>query len=275
MNEQQAKHLTPNEREALLDGSLEQSRAFHLETCRDCRAAAESDRRLVQLMAMLPSLEPSPRLADRVMESLALTHPEFARNASHLDPDEIDAWLEGRLAQGRVWHLEECEPCLTLARQERELAARLAALPLLSPAPRFAERVLAGVPAAEPAGTLALVRRRVLASPRGMAIAAGIGALLVGSMAGSIVWTVHHQETIAAIGSWVMQQSTAWAMAGARGMLSILIEQPWFSAVRHLAKSPAEVALTGSLALAAYVAGLVVLRRLITLPGSPAVRAHG
>jgi hypothetical protein len=274
MNEYQDNHLTADEREALLDGSLEQWRTFHLETCRDCRRATEADLRFLRAIAMLPQLEPSSRLTDRVMASIALTHPEFARNTAHLDSDEIDAWLDARLAQARVWHLEECESCLALADQERELVARLAALPLLSPAPHFIDRVVAAVPAAEAAGTLALVRRRLFASPGTTALAAGISLLLVGSMGSSIVWTLHNPDTIAAIGRWATHQCTAWAMAGARTILSTLIEQPWFGAVRRLTSSPRELALVGTLAMATYVSGLVALRRLIALPGSAAVRAN-
>src|SRR3982751_4030763 len=65
------------------------------------------------------------------------------RSAYHLTPDDLDAWLEGRLSPGRTSHLETCSECLENARSEREIVDQLTSLPRLSPAPDFADRVVA------------------------------------------------------------------------------------------------------------------------------------
>ena len=58
----------------------------------------------------------------------------------HLTPDDLDAWLVGALAPTAQDHLSHCPSCQERADTEREIVALLGALPLVSPAPGFAER---------------------------------------------------------------------------------------------------------------------------------------
>src|SRR5919112_4709081 len=126
----------------------------------------------------------------------------------HLTPDEFDAWLAAGLDQDRARHLDFCLECQTRADAERALDEQLAALQLLSPAPDFADRVLrhVAIPRPIPAPAMLPFRRRLLATRRSMALAAAVVVLLVGSMAGSIVWTLGHQATLAAMGGWLLTQ---------------------------------------------------------------------
>ena len=62
--------------------------------------------------------------------------------------------------------------------------------------------------------------------------------LVVGSMAGSIVWTLGHQETLAALGGWLAGQAGQLAWLGVRGVASNFIEQPWFEGLKALAAHP-------------------------------------
>ena len=85
-------------------------------------------------------------------------------------------------------------------------------------------------------------------------------------MAGSIVWTLGHQETLTALGGWLTAQAGQAAWLGVRGVASNFIEQPWFAGLRSLAASPGRLGLASALAALAYVAGVLALRRLLALP---------
>jgi hypothetical protein len=193
----------------------------------------------------------------------------------HLTPDDFDAWLAGALDPAVQAHLGGCPVCQERADTEREIVAMLAALPLLSPAPGFADRIMARVRVPEPdaVSTLTLLRRRALASRRSMAIAASLLVVLLGSMAGSIVWTLGHQDTLAAIGGWLTTQAGQAAWLGVRGVASNLIEQPWFTGLRSLATSPGRLGLAAALSLLAYLGGILAFRRLLALPAQQVAHA--
>ena len=111
-----------------------------------------------------------------------------------------------------------------------------------------------------------MLRRRAFATRRNTAIAASLLIALLGSMAGSIVWTLGHQETLAALGGWLSAQAGQAAWIGVRGVASNFIEQPWFSGFRSLVASPGRLGLASALAMLAYVGGILVFRRLLALP---------
>lgn len=186
----------------------------------------------------------------------------------HLSPDDIDAWLIGALAPGLQRHADECQECLELLRAEREIGEQMAALPLMSPAPGFADRVMASVIVPDPFAirSLQATRRRLFATPKSFAFAAGLVLVLLGSMGGSIVWTLSHQETLASIGSWLVNEAGQAAWFGVRGLAANFIEQPWYGGFRSLAENPGRLALISALASVAYLGGVVALRRLLALP---------
>jgi len=194
---------------------------------------------------------------------------------SHLTPDDLDAWLAGALAPAAQEHLASCPTCQERTETEREIVTLLGALPLLDPAPGFADRVMARVTVPELTAVHSLqgFRRRILASRRTAVLAAGLLVLLVGSMAGSVAWTLAHQETLSAIGQWLASQAGQAAWLGVRGVASNFIEQPWFAALKDLAAHPGRLGLASALALVAYLAGLLALRRLLALP-TQQVAAH-
>jgi hypothetical protein len=186
----------------------------------------------------------------------------------HLTPDEFDAWLAASLEPDRVQHLELCLECQARGEAERALDEQLAALQLLSPAPEFADRVMRHVAIARPVTAPAPLplRHRILASRRSMALAASVVVLLIGSMAGSVIWTLGHQATLAAMGGWLLTQVGQAGWLAIQGVASNFIEQPWYGAVRSAFDSPGLVAAASALAAAAYLAGVYALRRLLTLP---------
>jgi hypothetical protein len=85
-------------------------------------------------------------------------------------------------------------------------------------------------------------------------------------MAGSVVWTLGHQDTLAALGAWLAGQAGQAAWLGVRGVASNFIEQPWFAGLRTLAANPARLGLASALAMAVYLGGVLALRRLLALP---------
>jgi hypothetical protein len=186
----------------------------------------------------------------------------------HLTPDDLDAWLSGALAPAAHEHLASCPSCQDRAETEREIVTLLGALPLMSPAAGFADRVMARVIIPQPfaARSLRSLRSRVFATRRTAVLAASLLVLVAGSMAGSIVWTLGHQDTLAALGTWLAGQARQAAWLGVRGVASNFIEQPWFAGLRSLAGSPGRLGLASALAMVAYLGGVLALRRLLALP---------
>jgi hypothetical protein len=186
----------------------------------------------------------------------------------HLSPDDIDLWLDGTLAAERARHLDACRACLERAFAEREIMEQVASLPLMSPAPDFADRVMQSVSIPDPFAirSLSAARRRVFATPRALAVAASLLLLVAGSMAGSMVWTLNHQETLTAFGSWLLAQGGQAAWLALRGVASNLIEQPWYEGAKVLAGNPTRLAVASAVASFAYLGGVLALRRLLALP---------
>jgi hypothetical protein len=186
----------------------------------------------------------------------------------HLTPDDLDAWIAGTLAPAAQDHLAFCPTCQERTETEREIVTLLGALPLIGPAPGFADRVMARVSVPEPpaARSLQSLRSRMFATRRSAALAASLLVLVAGSMAGSVVWTLGHQDTLAALGAWLAGQAGQAAWLGVRGVASNFIEQPWFAGLRALAASPARLGLASALAMAVYLGGVLALRRLLALP---------
>ena len=260
-------HLTDSEFDSWLDGQLPPARVYHLETCISCRESAETDRTIALHLSTLPRLTPSPEFSDRILNAVAATNPALATVRLHLTPDEMDEWLGDRLPVERVWHLEVCGECRAFAEAERSLVAKLRAVPLWSPAIGFADRVMASMAApAVPALQPSFSWRSLVATPRARALAAGVATLTVGAMAGSVAWSLTHQAFLASLGGWFADQAQQWLWVGLRGTVSNLIEQPWYSAVRSVAASPARLAAISAGASALYFSGLLAFRRLLLLP---------
>lgn len=193
----------------------------------------------------------------------------------HLTPDDFDAWLAGALAPAGQDHLAQCLVCRERAETEREIVELVGALPLMSPAPGFSDRVMARVTVPQPLAVpvLATLRHRIFATRRSMALAASLLLLVAGSMTGSVVWTLSHQDTLAALGSWLTAQAGQAAWLGVRGVASNFMEQPWFAGFKALAASPGRLGLASALALTVYLGGVLALRRLLALPARQVAHA--
>lgn len=186
----------------------------------------------------------------------------------HLSLDDIELWLSGSLPPDRARHLELCRACHEQVQLEREIVDQIAALPLLSPAPGFAERVMQGVVVPDPFAirSFQAARRRLFATRRSLAVAASVALLLLGSMAGSVVWTLGNQDTLASLGGWLLAQTGQAGWLALRGLASNFIEQPWYDGVRAVLEHPLRLAAASAAASLAYLGGVIALRRLLALP---------
>jgi hypothetical protein len=186
----------------------------------------------------------------------------------HLSQDDIDLWLDGFLPVERARHLDGCRACLERAQAEREIVEQVAALPLMSPAPGFADRVMQSVSIPDPFAirSISAARRRLFATPRAVGVAASLAILLIGSMAGSIVWSMSHQDTMMNLGSWLLAQGGQAAWLALRGVASNVIEQPWYEGAKVLVANPTRLAVASGVASLAYLGGVLALRRLLALP---------
>lgn len=263
-------HLSPDELDLWLDGRLSVSRMSHLETCEECHTAAEETREIISRLAHLPKPSLGPRFADAIMASVRMAPAVQV----HLTADDLDAWLEGTLAGQPRAHLMACIDCRRLADAERGLVYRLEQLPLLSPAPKFSDRVMAGIRILVPHDNSLMQRlaSRVRSSRRAAAWAAVIGTVLVGSMGASVTWSLTHQDTIRTMEVWLTTTGSQLAVSTTRAALAAVMAQPWFQELRASA-TPARLAGLGALTAALYAGGVFALRRLLALPESRAARA--
>src|SRR5438552_8076617 len=128
----------------------------------------------------------------------------------HLSADDCDAWMSGALAPDKREHLDHCTECREHAEADRDIVSLLGSLPLVDPSPGFADRVMLAVSLPDPFSlrSVAGIVRGLFATPRAAAFATTVVVLMVGSMTASIVWSLGHQETLAALGSWAMAE--AW-----------------------------------------------------------------
>jgi anti-sigma factor RsiW len=189
-------------------------------------------------------------------------------SGAHLSPDEIDACVTGVPAPELQRHLDQCQACLEQVRADREIAEQIAALPLMSPGEGFADRVMAAVAIPDPFAirSIQASRRRLLANRKSVAVAAGLVLFLLGSMTGSVVWSLAHQDTLASIGSWLFAQGGQAVWLGVQGLASNLIEQPWYNGFTSMAENPGRLAMLSALGSFAYLGGLFALRRLLAAP---------
>ena len=189
-------------------------------------------------------------------------------SGSHLTPDDFDAWMSGTPGPDTHAHLAGCQECRERLEAEREIVAMLSALPLMSPAPDFADRVMASVAVPDPFSlrSIAGIRQRLFATPRTAALAATFAIVVVGSMAASIVWSLAHQQTLMALVSSFRSEAWQAGWIALRGLASNLIEQPWYSTLRGSLEHPARWGALSAFTTLLYVGGVVALRRLLTVP---------
>lgn len=195
---------------------------------------------------------------------------------AHLTFDEFDALLSGAPHGDAAPHLEACGLCRRELEAQRAIVRQIEALPFFSPALDFSDRVLDDVIVPDPFALrqMATARRRIFASRRAMTLAATVVLAVAASMAASILWSLANPDLVASAATWASNQAGALAWDALRGAFANIVEQPWYGAVQSLLAGPVRLALLSACAMAAYVAGVVVLRRLMTVPAGGSGVAH-
>jgi hypothetical protein len=73
-------HLSPDDVEDWLSGSLDAARIRHLDLCPECFDRAQVEREIVEQLAALPLMSPSADFADRIMASVSVADPFALRS---------------------------------------------------------------------------------------------------------------------------------------------------------------------------------------------------
>ena len=73
-------HLSPDDVELWLNGTLDAARTRHLELCPDCFDRAQAEREIVEQLAALTLMAPSADFADRVMARVTVADPFALRS---------------------------------------------------------------------------------------------------------------------------------------------------------------------------------------------------
>jgi hypothetical protein len=81
MKEHTPTHLSLDEVDAWLDGSLSEARRTHIESCFECRTLTRAERVLVRRLDAMEQFAPSPAFGDGVMARLDLPDPFALRTA--------------------------------------------------------------------------------------------------------------------------------------------------------------------------------------------------
>lgn len=76
-------HLSPDDVENWLSGTLDAERTRHLDLCPECFDRAQAEREIVEQLAALPLMSPSAQFADRVMASVRIADPFTVRSLRH------------------------------------------------------------------------------------------------------------------------------------------------------------------------------------------------
>ena len=192
----------------------------------------------------------------------------------HLTLDEIDLVLEGNYPEALRTHVNGCPDCSSLINGERLVVQWLGALPLHVPAAGFEDRVMARVQVVTPRSALATLRHRALATPTSRALAAGAMVSVLGSLAGSIVWSLGHREVLASLGMTAFHNVAELGWVVVHGLATTLVEQPWYGSARALADSPARLATVAGVLTTAWAAGMLLMRRLIAIPAGSVAHEH-
>jgi hypothetical protein len=107
-------HLSSDDVELWLNGSLDAARTRHLDLCPDCFDRAQAEREIVEQLAALPLMAPSPGFADRVMAQVTVADPLalrslrkriFATRRSMAVAASLALALVGSMAASIAWSL--------------------------------------------------------------------------------------------------------------------------------------------------------------------------
>jgi hypothetical protein len=98
-------HLSPDDVENWLSGTLGAERTRHLDLCPECFERAQVEREIAEQLSALPTMEPSTGFADRVMASVSVRQPRFATRRSVAIAAGLALGVIGSMAASIAWTL--------------------------------------------------------------------------------------------------------------------------------------------------------------------------
>ena len=98
-------HLSPDDVENWLSGTLDAARTRHLDLCPECFDRAQVEREIVEQLSTLPPMGPSAGFADRVMASVTVRQRRFATRRSVAIAAGLALALIGSMAASVAWTL--------------------------------------------------------------------------------------------------------------------------------------------------------------------------
>lgn len=107
-------HLSPDDVELWLNGTLDAARTRHLDLCPECFDRAQAEREIVEQLSALPLMAPSPGFEDRVMAQVTVADPFalrslrrriFATRRSMAIAASLALALVGSMAASVAWSL--------------------------------------------------------------------------------------------------------------------------------------------------------------------------
>jgi hypothetical protein len=167
-------HLSPDDVENWLSGTLDAERTRHLDLCPACFDRAQIEREIVEQLAGLPGLVPSAGFADRVMASVTIADPFalrslrqriFATRRSMAIAASLALALVGSMAASVAWTLANQDVLLSVGNWALAQGTQAGWLAVRGLASNFIEQ-----PWYESARTLA-------ANPGRMSVAIGVALL--------------------------------------------------------------------------------------------------
>ena len=184
---------------------------------------------------------------------------------AHLSWDDLDDLLMGTELQSAHVHLETCAACRKLASLDLEVVVQLQRLPAFAPRPDFADRVMAGL------ATPAVRVRAVTPLHTSRWLKAATVILTLGGIGTSVGWSLANQSLLQ---SW--QVGTLDAVRGLlQSGLALIQAMPQSVLITGLRSSLGGVGvglvITG--VATAYLAGVLLVQRLMALPRRPVPRA--
>ena len=96
--------------------------------------------------------------------------------------------------------------------------------------------------------------------------------LLGGSIAASAAWAAANQDVITGAGTWFINQGQLWFWQVVGLASAALEQQSWYASARA-ALTPGRIAALAGCVAMLYAGGVVLLRRLLSLPRSETARA--
>lgn len=98
-------HLSPDDVENWLSGTLDAARTRHLDLCSECFDRAQVEREIIEQLTALPLMGPSAGFADRVMASVTVPERRFATRRSLAIAASLALALIGSMAASIAWSL--------------------------------------------------------------------------------------------------------------------------------------------------------------------------